>query len=111
MTKMLDMDELDKCVSTARNDIRGYRKRKNMTYGQDPAMPYLDQLLNPWGQMDRKTASCYLLSNLGTWSATKATGKTKKSLTGSDLAMFEKKDVTIKSCKKLFKDLCAGKIL
>lgn len=96
------------CANIARHDIIDYRIKKNITRGQDPAVPQLEFIGDPWGEDSVKTMTCYAIGNLQSWSAAKLLGS-KSSLSGSKLEKFEEKNKEIKGCKTFMKNVCEGK--
>ena len=94
-------DKLMDCSRIAINDIRKTRLRaKNPSYGQDPATPYLESILNGFYEGDLSGSACYAISNLGAnWSASKLI----KDKTSPE---FLKKSDAIKACKKVIKGFC-----
>jgi hypothetical protein len=104
-----NLEELRSCAGKAIRDIKAYRQRKGMRSGQDPAVPQLEFIIDPWGADSVKDMTCYAIGNWADWTAGKATGLVKGKATGNDLDRYEAKDKEIKACKAFMNGVCSGK--
>ena len=104
-----NLGELRACARDAIRDIKAYRQRKGMRFGEDPAVPQLQFVLDPWGADSVKDMTCYATGNWADWTAGKATGTTKGTATGYALEKYLQKESDIKICKAFMNGVCSGK--
>lgn len=109
MTEQENLERLRSCARVAIRDIRTFRQRKGIRFGEDPAVPQLKFVLDPWGNDSVKSMTCYATGNWADWTANKATGLVASKVQGDVAMRYASKDKEIKDCKAFMKGVCAGK--